>query len=73
MIAASQDAVARGDVDTLAAQADQMKAAREALQHAIDNTEVLLNMLGSVGPIRALQRQLAGATAAPKVGNPLAT
>lgn len=32
VIAASQDAVAQGDVDTLAAQAEQMEAAREALK-----------------------------------------
>ncbi|MEE1806165.1 DUF6245 family protein [Streptomyces sp. BE133] len=49
VIAASQDAVANGDVDTLAAQAGQLEAAREALQNAIDNTDLLLNMLKSVG------------------------
>uniref|UniRef100_UPI003F49790C DUF6245 family protein n=1 Tax=Streptomyces sp. CA-136453 TaxID=3240050 RepID=UPI003F49790C len=49
VIAASQDAVAAGDVDTLAAQASQLQAAREALQNAIDNTDLLLNMLKSVG------------------------
>ncbi|MBK3640122.1 DUF6245 family protein [Streptomyces sp. MBT33] len=49
VIAASQDAVATGDVGTLAAQAGQLEAAREALQNAMDNTNVLLNMLKSVG------------------------
>ncbi|MFF2927568.1 DUF6245 family protein [Streptomyces celluloflavus] len=49
MIAASQDTVANGDVDTLAAQTGQLQAAREALQDAIGNTDVLLNMLKSVG------------------------
>jgi hypothetical protein len=49
VIAASQDAVAQGDVETLAAQADQLQAAREALSAAVDNTELLLNMLKSVG------------------------
>jgi hypothetical protein len=49
VIAASQDAVAVGDVDTLAAQAGQLQEAREALQNAIDNTDLLLNMLRSVG------------------------
>ncbi|MFE9254124.1 DUF6245 family protein [Streptomyces sp. NPDC006879] len=49
VIAASQDAVATGDVETLASQAGQLEAAREALQNAMDNTDVLLNMLKSVG------------------------
>ncbi|MDQ1031559.1 hypothetical protein QF035_009141 [Streptomyces umbrinus] len=49
VIAASQDAVAQGDVDTLAAQAEQLEAAREALETAIGNTDILLNMLKSVG------------------------
>jgi hypothetical protein len=31
-------------VDTLAAQAEQAEAAREALQNAIDNTDLLLSM-----------------------------
>lgn len=35
VIAASQDAVAHGDVDTLAGQAGQLEAAREALQSAM--------------------------------------
>ncbi|WP_067470763.1 DUF6245 family protein [Nocardia amamiensis] len=49
VIAASQDAVAQGDVETLADQAGQLRAAREALQLALTNTEILLNMLKSVG------------------------
>lgn len=49
VIAASQDAVARGDVDTLTAQTEQLTAARDALTAAIDNTDLLLNMLKSVG------------------------
>lgn len=49
VIAASQHAVATGDVDTLAAQAGQLTAARQALENAIDNTDLLLSMLKSVG------------------------
>jgi hypothetical protein len=49
VIAAAQDAVATGDVDTLAAQAGQLRAAREALTSAVGNTDLLLNMLKSVG------------------------
>jgi hypothetical protein len=49
VIAASQGAVAIGDVDTLAEQSVQLTEAREALQAAIDNTDLLLNMLKSVG------------------------
>jgi Family of unknown function (DUF6245) len=49
VIVASQDAVAQGDVETLAAQAGQLKAAREALENAVNNIDVLLNMLKSVG------------------------
>ncbi|MCL8014871.1 DUF6245 family protein [Streptomyces sp. AS02] len=49
VIAASQDAVAQGDVDTLAAQAEHLGATREALETAIGNTDILLNMLKSVG------------------------
>jgi hypothetical protein len=41
VIAASQDAVATGDVETLASQAGQLEAAREALQNAMDNTDLL--------------------------------
>lgn len=49
VIAASQDAVAQGDVATLAAQVEQLQAAREALETAIGNTDILLDMLKSVG------------------------
>jgi Family of unknown function (DUF6245) len=49
VIAASQDAVAAGDVTTLAAQASQLRAAREALGDALANTGLLLDMLKSVG------------------------
>jgi hypothetical protein len=49
VIAASQEAVARGDVETLAAQSGQLEAAREALETAIGNTDILLNLLKSVG------------------------
>jgi tetrahydromethanopterin S-methyltransferase subunit B len=48
VIAASQDAVAQSDVDPLAAQAEHLEAAREALETAIGNTDILLNMLKSV-------------------------
>ncbi|MET8983217.1 DUF6245 family protein [Streptomyces sp. NPDC004539] len=37
------------EVDTLAAQTGQLEAAHESLQNAIDNADVLLNMLKSVG------------------------
>ena len=49
VIAASQTAVAAGDVDTLAAQAPKLREAREVLHLAINNTNLLLDMLGSVG------------------------
>lgn len=49
VIADSQDAVTKGYVETLAAQSDQLRAARETLQAAISNTDLLLNMLKSVG------------------------
>jgi hypothetical protein len=57
VIAAGQHAVATGDVDTLAAEAGQLRAAREALKNAIGNTDLLLNMLKSAavddaGPYR---------------------
>ncbi|WP_258039866.1 DUF6245 family protein [Streptomyces sp. SM1] len=42
-------AVAQGDVDALAAQAEPLEAAREAQETAIGNTDILLNMLTSVG------------------------
>lgn len=49
MIAASQDAVATGDVERLAAQSDQLRATREVLENTVNNTDLLLNMLKSVG------------------------
>ncbi len=49
VIAASQTALAAGDVGTLAAQAPKLREAHEAMQAAIGNTDVLLDMLGSVG------------------------
>jgi Family of unknown function (DUF6245) len=49
VIAASQDAVATGDVTTLAAQTSQLRTAREAMSNALANTDLLLNMLRSVG------------------------
>jgi hypothetical protein len=49
VIGSSYQAVAAGDVETLAAQAGSLRAAREALQMAIANTDILLDMLKSVG------------------------
>jgi hypothetical protein len=49
VIAASHDAVATGDVTTLAAQTSQLRTAREAMSNALANTDLLLNMLRSVG------------------------
>ena len=49
VIAASQDAVATGDMTTLAAQTSQLRTAREAMSNALVNTDLLLNMLRSVG------------------------
>jgi len=49
VIAASQDAIATGDVDTLAAQTGQLDTAREALGNAIHNTNLLLDLLTSMG------------------------
>jgi hypothetical protein len=40
---------ARSDVATLAAQVEQLQAAREALETVIGNTDILLDMLKSVG------------------------
>jgi hypothetical protein len=48
VIAASHDAVATGDVTTLAAQTSQLRTAREAMSNALANTDLLLNMLRSV-------------------------
>jgi hypothetical protein len=47
--AATHGAVAAGDVDALAAQAAKLRAARTALRASADNTDVLLEMLASVG------------------------
>lgn len=49
VIAASQTAIAAGDITTLAAQAPALRQARTALQDAITNTNLLLDMLSSVG------------------------
>ncbi|MBV9141546.1 MAG: hypothetical protein JO115_11610 [Pseudonocardiales bacterium] len=49
VIGSSYQAVAAGDVETLAAQAGLLRAARDSLQTAIDNTDILLHMLKSVG------------------------
>ena len=46
VIAASQDAV---EVTTLAAQTSQLRTAREAMSNAPANTDLLLNILRSVG------------------------
>jgi hypothetical protein len=49
VIGSSYQAVAVGDVETLAAQAGLLRSAQEALQTAINNTDILLDMLKSVG------------------------
>ena len=49
VIAASQNAVATGDVTTLAAHTSQLRTAREAMSNAPANTDLLLNILRSVG------------------------
>jgi Family of unknown function (DUF6245) len=49
VIAASQDTVATGDVTTLAAQTSHLRTAREAMSNALANTDLLLDMLRSVG------------------------
>jgi len=49
VIGASYQAVAVGDVETLAGQAGVLRAAREALQAAIDNTDILLDIASSRG------------------------
>ena len=49
VIAASQNAVAAGDVTTLAAQTSQLRTAHEAMSNALVNTDLLFNMLRSVG------------------------
>lgn len=49
VVGSSYQAVAAGDVETLAAQSGLLRAARDSLQTAIGNTEILLDMLKSVG------------------------
>ncbi|WP_236706556.1 DUF6245 family protein, partial [Frankia sp. ACN1ag] len=49
VIAASQGAVATGDVATLAGQSEQLRDARQALTDAVGNVDILLDMLRSVG------------------------
>lgn len=46
--AATQGAVASGDVPALAAQVGRLREALKVLQAAVDNTEELLELLGSV-------------------------
>ncbi|MFG1602552.1 DUF6245 family protein [Actinoplanes sp. NPDC049265] len=46
--AATRGAVEDGDVRRLAVQASRLREARKALQAALDNTDVLLELLGSV-------------------------
>jgi hypothetical protein len=48
VMAATQGAVATGDVPTLAAQAGKLREARKVLRAALDNTDLLLELLGSV-------------------------
>jgi hypothetical protein len=49
VIAASQAAIATGDVAALATQAPALREARAALENAITNTDLLLDLLASVG------------------------
>lgn len=49
VIAVSQGAVAGGDVQSLAAQTPLLHEAREALGAAITNTDILLDLLDSLG------------------------
>jgi Family of unknown function (DUF6245) len=49
VIAASQTAVAAGDTATLTAQTPKLREARTALEAAIANTTLLLDLLASVG------------------------
>jgi hypothetical protein len=48
VMVAAQGAVAAGDVPRLAEQAGKLREARKALQAAVDNTDLLLDLLGSV-------------------------
>lgn len=50
VIAASQTAVAAGDTATLTAQTTRLREARTALEAAIANTTLLLDLLASVSP-----------------------
>ncbi|GAA0564613.1 hypothetical protein GCM10010172_55030 [Paractinoplanes ferrugineus] len=45
---ATRGAVAAGDVGTLAAQAERLREARKQLRAALDNTDLMLDLLGSV-------------------------
>ncbi len=49
VIAASQNAVAAGDVDTLITLAPEIRKARESLTSAVTNVDILLDLLESVG------------------------
>ena len=49
VISRSQTAVAEGDIDTLTALGPELRKARESLDLAIQNVDILLDMLGSVG------------------------
>jgi hypothetical protein len=46
--AATRGAVAAGDVGTLAAHAERLREARKNLRAALDNTDLMLELLGSV-------------------------
>jgi len=48
VMAVTQGAVAAGDVPALAAQAGRLREARKVLQAAVDGTDLLLELLGSV-------------------------
>lgn len=49
VISRSQTAVAEGDIDTLAALGPELRKARQSLDLAAQNVDILLDMLGSVG------------------------
>ncbi|MEV6844831.1 DUF6245 family protein [Actinoplanes sp. NPDC051411] len=48
VMVATQGAIAAGDVPRLAGQAAKLREARKVLRAAVDNTELLLELLGSV-------------------------
>jgi hypothetical protein len=48
VMVATQGAITAGDVMRLAAQAGKLREARKVLRAAVDNTELLLDLLGSV-------------------------